>query len=460
MTRPVEARLADLQRIKAWPLISYAVAAGRLRLDADLLFARRLGGLGRCVEDRFAGEFGALRRAAADLGCGPQHTEEVVRQGVVTAIAFTGKAPALLTTADLDVLGAAVDGSPRLSASERHREVKLINAVRDLLYQARITDAPPPSRCPSASRDAQIASAVAQPEIRRIMTAYLTTRSPQLRPGSITGIANDLASFGEFLHAAHPDLTSLAQLGRGHIEEYAVFARTRPYRGHRTSGRVVGPSAAAHSLISVRCFLDDITAWGWAGAPARRLMFASDIPRQPRLLPRALPADVDAALMAAVAEHADPFARAGLIVIRGTGLRIGELLDLELDCVIDYGTTGSWLKVPLGKLATERAVPLDDATLAVLDDLIRSRGPQRALPHPRHNRDADFVFAKGGRRISGGRLRRALTDAARAAGLTGTARHPLTVVPHQLRHTYATSLANAGMPLPALMALLGHQTPR
>ena len=162
------------------------------------------------------------------------------------------------------------------------------------------------------------------------MTAYLTTRSPQLRPGSITGIANDLASFGEFLHAAHPDLTSLAQLGRGHIEEYAVFARTRPYRGHRASGRVVGPSAAAHSLISVRCFLDDITAWGWAGAPARRLMFASDIPRQPRLLPRALPADVDAALMAAVAEHADPFARAGLIVIRGTGLRIGELLDLEL----------------------------------------------------------------------------------------------------------------------------------
>ena len=43
--------------------------------------------------------------------------------------------------------------------------------------------------------------------------------------------------------------------------------------------------------------------------------------------------------------------------------------------------------------------------------------------------------------------------------MTGTARHPLTVVPHQLRHTYATSLANAGMPLPALMALLGHQTP-
>jgi hypothetical protein len=31
---------------------------------------------------------------------------------------------------------------------------------------------------------------------------------------------------------------------------------------------------------------------------------------------------------------------------------------------------------------------------------------------------------------------------------------------HQLRHTYATSLANAGMSLQALMALLGHVTPQ
>ena len=66
--------------------------------------------------------------------------------------------------------------------------------------------------------------------------------------------------------------------------------------------------------------------------------------------------------------------------------------------------TGSRLKVPLGKLATERAIPLDDATLAVLDDLIANRGSQRALPHPRHHRDADFVFAEGGRRITEGRL--------------------------------------------------------
>jgi hypothetical protein len=69
------------------------------------------------------------------------------------------------------------------------------------------------------------------------------------------------------------------------------------------------------------------------------------------------------------------------------------------------------------------------------------------------------MFTEGGRRIHGERLRRGLRQAAQSAGLTGTGGHPLKVVPHQLRHTYATTLVNAGMSLPALMALLGHQTP-
>jgi integrase len=106
----------------------------------------------------------------------------------------------------------------------------------------------------------------------------------------------------------------------------------------------------AHAAITVRAFLDDIAAWGWADAPRRRLMFDTDIPRQPDTLPRALPPDIDTAVMTAVAGLEDRFARVGITVLRRTGLRIGELLDLELGHLADYGPNGTWLRVPLSRV--------------------------------------------------------------------------------------------------------------
>lgn len=49
-----------------------------------------------------------------------------------------------------------------------------------------------------------------------------------------------------------------------------------------------------------------------------------------RPLPRALPPNVDARLTEAVDGLDDRFARTGLPTLRGTGLLVGELLDLEV----------------------------------------------------------------------------------------------------------------------------------
>lgn len=124
--------------------------------------------------------------------------------------------------------------------------------------------------------------------------------------------------------------------------------------------------------------------------------------------------------------------------------------------MLDFASHGSWLKVPLGKLGTERTVPLDGATLAALAAWTAQRGIQRALPHPRHGQPTDFLFVERGRRPSSYRLRQGLADAAAAAGLRGRDGATLHVTPHQLRHTYGTELVNGGMSLQALMALLGH----
>jgi hypothetical protein len=152
-------------------------------------------------------------------------------------------------------------------------------------------------------------------------------------------------------------------------------------------------------VLSLRNMLDDIASWGWAEAPGRRLVFAADVPRLDQPLPRALPPDVDAAIMNAVTGLEDDFARIGLTVLRGAGLRVGELPDLEVGSIVDYGPAGIWLKVPLGKPATERMVPLDTATLAALDEWARHRGTHRPVPHPRTGTLTDFLFTQHGRRL-------------------------------------------------------------
>ena len=112
--------------------------------------------------------------------------------------------------------------------------------------------------------------------------------------------------------------------------------------------------------------------------------------------------------------------------------------------------SGAWLKIPLGKLLTERMVPIDEETVKLVDRIVAHRSPGRPLRHPRTGKLADFLLTHQGRRVSAYTLREELHRAAAQAGLDGVA------TPHQLRHTYATALVNAGCSLQALMALLGH----
>jgi integrase len=195
--------------------------------------------------------------------------------------------------------------------------------------------------------------------------------------------------------------------------------------------------------------LNEITEWGWDDAPTRKLIFRTDHPRKPRPLPRYVPVDADRRLTAALEASDYRLAADALLLARAVGLRIGELLDLELDCVHEIAGHGAWLKVPLGKLDTERMVPLDDETVALIDRICTTRSVGKPLSHPRTGRPTQFLFTHHGRRLSQTTVRKELARSAQAAGIGH-------VTPHQLRHTYATALVNAGVSLQALMALLGH----
>jgi integrase len=460
MATPVEARLVELQRRPlAWLVVSFAIVTGWCRADAEFLFAKNFGhSVSRWVAGLFPADVERLRAAAARLGyASPDVT---VRDALPLVVAFTGRPPGSLTVADLDALAAAIDTTPRLSGPMRRGRRGQLFRLRRVLFEAGMVDLPAQHRRQGgpATRHARLAS-VADPELRRTLIAYLDVRATVLRPTTIDKLTSALAIFGEFVCDHDSNVHGVADLRRRHVEAFLAWTATRTGRGSHDPSRTVGVYVHAHAAIVVRAFLDDITAWGWADVPRQPLVFDADIPRQPDTLPRALPPDIDRAVMAAVAQLDDRFARDAITVLRRTGLRIGELLDLELDHLVDYGTNGTWLRVPLGKLHNERSVPVDDVALDAFDDWLAHRAPHRARPHPRDGHLADFVFVERGRRLGTTRIQRGLRDAVTAAGLTGADGHPLRVVAHQLRHTWATELANAGMSMQALMTLLGHRSP-
>ena len=99
-------------------------------------------------------------------------------------------------------------------------------------------------------------------------------------------------------------------------------------------------------------FLDAIAEWGWPEAPARRLVFRAGCAQAAAPFP-ALPApNAERALLRALEDSPNRLRADALLLMRATGMRIGELTGLELDCVHEVPGSGAWLKIPLGKLFT------------------------------------------------------------------------------------------------------------
>jgi integrase len=456
MARPTGARLADLARTRAWSFITWCFVEGVLTPDLDLLLAKTPGDLYAEWGHRHHDEVARVVEVARRFSWSANWTRDVTRSALALVCLWSGKALDELTDEVFDAFTAALADTPSARRDTRLHNQARAFSLHQACYELRICARTPRKNRPAAATVAETLQAVPQPDIRRVASRYLEVVATTLQPSTVLLRADSLIIFGEYLAAHHPSVRRLEQLERVHIEGFLVWNHRRPWRGWLARDKPVAASVSKRTVVDLRAFFEDLAVWGWAERPSRQLVFAGDIPRLDRPLPRALPPDIDRDLMAAVAGLADPFARHGLAILRGTGMRLGELLDLELDCLWDFGDRGTWVKVPLGKLGTERTVPLDEPTLADFDAWMALRGPQRALIHPRHGQPADFLFVERGRRLSAYRLRHGLEQAIATAGLTGRDGQPLRVTPHQLRHTYGTTLVNAGMSLQALMALMGH----
>jgi hypothetical protein len=139
------------------------------------------------------------------------------------------------------------------------------HSLRLLCYQIGVTDVPPRhGNARAVSIDERVAG-ITQPAIRRVVARYLATIASTVRPKTVEGRTATLRLFAGWLADTHPEVTTLRQLNRAHVEAFFAFDATRSSHGTANHGHSVRHHhRAVHDL---RLFFDDPAAWGWATSP-------------------------------------------------------------------------------------------------------------------------------------------------------------------------------------------------
>jgi integrase len=259
-----------------------------------------------------------------------------------------------------------------------------------------------------------------------------------LGDSSVTSYRTTVRLFLTYLGAQYSEVHSLRQLRRDpHILGWLALLRSH----HPPFATIT----RANHVIYLRRLLEEL-AWTQHLPDLAHLLGRDDMPRKERHLPRPLTPEQDELVQQELLRRDDLLSNA-LLLMRHTGMRIGESVDLSFDCLRLVGP-GQWaIHVPLGKLKTERWVPVD-SVVCQLVERIRSLRPPTApksgrllLPGPR------------GRYLLKRKLRAAFREVTAAVGI------PARLVPHQFRHTYGTEMLRAGVSFAAVMKLLGHKSP-
>jgi integrase/recombinase XerD len=422
-------------------LVTWLIVTGRLRASAEYLVVSRLraGRVAAWVHRDFHERF---MRTAAELGFAPT-SAELHWWAVALAAAVAGVRPERLTNAQLDLARERLTAAVRRLDPDHPSRAQTLSTrlygAETTLYHAGVLELPPRKRNANQSARRVREWASVPPRLAATLQGYVEQMRLSLRPGSIVHIERVLREFALWLTAHAPEVSAVADLRRAHIERYKRYLAERP----NTRGRRPAKRTLAGDLGTLRICLERLSEWQGEDAPTRVLMFPGDVPRLDDPLPRFIDDAAAAKLLRAARAETDAFARLSVEFLARTGLRRGEFINLKVDSVVQIGSA-YWLHVPLGKMRTDRYIPLHPQLTELLDDWVSHRPASLREP---------WLFMNRGRRIGVRRVEQAVWKVARDAG-TGH------LTPHQLRHTLATQAINRGMSLEAIAALLGHKSMR
>jgi integrase/recombinase XerD len=254
---------------------------------------------------------------------------------------------------------------------------------------------------------------------------------------TIAAYRNDLSQFHHYLSTIN--LNGHAQTDWTRINTDVITGYVQELKQRRYA-----EASVARKVAAMKSFFQFLQAEGAiAGNPTESL----EAPRVGKTLPKPLTVQQIDELLEQPGKRKTPEAlrdRAMLELLYATGLRVTELVSLDMDSIqLDPRMPSARC---LGKGAKERSVPIHEQAFVALVGYLNEGRPKLVKAKLE---SALFVNRRGDRLTRQG-FWLILKQYAKEARIQGT------VTPHSLRHSFATHMLRGGAPLRSVQELLGH----
>src|SRR5690625_709627 len=250
-----------------------------------------------------------------------------------------------------------------------------------------------------------------------------------LSHNTLQAYERDLTKYKQFIRRL--SFTNWEQVERHHIVQFLATLKAED-KSPATISRMISSVRSFHQfLLNDQMVTNDVS-------------LHIEMPKQGRTLPDILSIEqVDKLLNIEGEEPLDIRNKAMLELLYATGLRVSELIDLEMN---DIHITMGFVRC-IGKGNKERIVPIGTLAIEAMEQYIEYARP---ILVKRNKTETKFFVNYHGRPLSRQGFWKVLKKLALDAGLSQS------ITPHTLRHSFATHLLENGADLRSVQEMLGH----
>lgn len=252
---------------------------------------------------------------------------------------------------------------------------------------------------------------------------------------TIAAYRNDLGQFLGYVEELHGSrIDSWTQVTSEEIQAYLDFMKSKP--------QPYASSTIARKVAAIKSFFNYLSA---QDIIAENPAVDVDSPKVKKRLPQTLSfEEVDRLLAAPSTSHTPKNLRdrALLSVLYTTGMRVSEVVSLQLDDV-DFEDN---LLHPPDKDDDSREIPLEEGTRELLDRYLAEGRPQLA----KDDHEQSLFLNHRGEKLTRQGLWLIIKGYAKQVNLESE------VTPHTLRHSFAAHRLSKGSDLEEIQRLLGH----